>query len=92
MDGVALFQRLRRRSTGILGLLMTAYPTLESAIDALHAGLLDYLPKPFTPEQMTAALRAIASRSPAKPAGVHRIAWAIVRAIDTDAPVTTFEE
>ena len=33
--------------------LITAYATIDNAVDAMRAGALDYLPKPFTPAQVT---------------------------------------
>ncbi|MGE5360132.1 MAG: sigma-54-dependent transcriptional regulator [Bacteroidales bacterium] len=35
-------------------LLMTGQPTIEGAIEAVRLGALDYLPKPFEPEQLVA--------------------------------------
>lgn len=37
-------------------LVMTAFATLESAVDALKHGAYDYLLKPFTPQELSAAL------------------------------------
>jgi DNA-binding NtrC family response regulator len=38
-------------------ILMTAFGTLETAIQAIRAGAYDYLTKPFTPEQGSIAVR-----------------------------------
>lgn len=36
--------------TGII--MFTGYPTVSSAVKSIKAGALDYLPKPFTPEEL----------------------------------------
>jgi two-component system sensor histidine kinase/response regulator len=37
--------------------MITAYATLETAIDATKRGAYDFLPKPFTPEELRVAVR-----------------------------------
>ncbi len=36
---------------------MTAYATISSAVEAMRRGVFDYLPKPFTPDQLRALFR-----------------------------------
>ena len=56
-SGVDLILRLRRKQPQCSCILMTAYGSLESAIQALKNGAMDYLLKPFNPEQAVAAVR-----------------------------------
>jgi DNA-binding response OmpR family regulator len=37
-------------------LMFTGYATVESAVESMKLGALDYLPKPFTPEELVAAV------------------------------------
>jgi DNA-binding response OmpR family regulator len=37
-------------------LMFTGYATVESAVESMKLGALDYLPKPFTPEELLAAV------------------------------------
>ena len=50
MDGITLIRLMRQcqPSTGIV--VITGYPSQETIEEALDLGIIDYVPKPFTPE------------------------------------------
>jgi nucleotide-binding universal stress UspA family protein/CheY-like chemotaxis protein len=50
MDGVELLKNAHKRYPDLTVIMMTAYATVETAIEALKIGALDYLLKPFDPE------------------------------------------
>jgi nucleotide-binding universal stress UspA family protein len=50
MDGVELLKKAHKRFPDLTVIMMTAYATVETAIEALKIGALDYLLKPFDPE------------------------------------------
>ncbi len=45
-DGVQLMRRLQKLNHGLFSLVITAYATVESAVEAFTAGAFDYLTKP----------------------------------------------
>ncbi len=47
MDGVVLLKQLRNRLPNVPFILMTAYGTVQKAVDAMRSGATDYLLKPF---------------------------------------------
>jgi DNA-binding NtrC family response regulator len=47
MKGTELVRRLREIDNGALVLLVTAFGTIESAVEAMHAGAFHYVTKPF---------------------------------------------
>jgi two-component system, NtrC family, response regulator AtoC len=47
MDGLAVLRELRRRGAEVPILLLTAYATVPTAVEALKLGASDYLRKPF---------------------------------------------
>jgi len=57
MDGHALLQRLKAGVPELPVVLMTAYGTIEKAVDAMRAGAADYLVKPFEAEIMIEMIR-----------------------------------
>jgi len=57
MDGMALLRELRRRRPEAVVVLMTAYGTIEKAVDAMRAGAADYLVKPFEAEVLVEMVR-----------------------------------
>ena len=46
MDGLAFLQEVRRRELGLAVVLLTAFGSIESAVDAMKVGADDYLTKP----------------------------------------------
>ncbi len=58
-SGLVVLPELLRRQPGVGVIVITAYATFESAVEAMKAGAVDYLPKPFTPEQVRAAARRV---------------------------------
>ena len=47
MDGHSLLKRIRSRNPELPVVLMTAYGTVQKAVDAMRSGAADYLLKPF---------------------------------------------
>ncbi len=50
MDGLELLQKVRERHPQVLVVMITAYGSIESAVQAMKQGAQDYLLKPFEPE------------------------------------------
>jgi len=55
MDGLELLRRIRARWPGVAVILMTAYASIPSAVDAMKMGAAHYLEKPFTKEKLLEA-------------------------------------
>ena len=51
MSGLEFLRETRRLSPDTLVLIMTAYATIETAVEAMRSGAFDYLQKPFTNEE-----------------------------------------
>lgn len=56
MDGLELLREIRRRHRDLPVLMMTAYGSVQSAIDAMKHGATDYLLKPFEAEVLVTSL------------------------------------
>src|SRR5688572_20409496 len=52
MDGVAILRIAKQADPEIIVILITAYPTVDTAVEALKAGASDYLAKPFSVERL----------------------------------------
>ena len=59
MDGLALIEALRVHHPSALTLLITAYASVDSAIEALRAGAADYLLKPIVLEELARKVEAL---------------------------------
>ena len=50
MDGLEVLRRIRELDPECPTLIMTAYGTVEAAVEAMKLGAMDFLTKPFAPE------------------------------------------
>ncbi|MEJ1974226.1 MAG: response regulator [Lacunisphaera sp.] len=57
MDGITLLKQLKQYDPTSVVIIMTAYASTESAIQALKYGAFDYLQKPFKVDELMQALR-----------------------------------
>ncbi|CAN5371846.1 sigma-54-dependent response regulator transcription factor AlgB [soil metagenome] len=55
-QGLDLLPSLLRLAPGLDIVMITAYATIETAVEAMRRGASDYLPKPFTPAQIRVVL------------------------------------
>ncbi|MFH1033947.1 MAG: sigma-54 dependent transcriptional regulator [Pseudomonadota bacterium] len=62
MDGLALLGHMRRDYPETLVIIITAYGSIESSVQAMKAGASDYLLKPFDPEQLMLLLQKMAQQ------------------------------
>jgi two-component system NtrC family response regulator len=61
LDGVEVLARLRRIDPDLGVVIMTAYATVETAVQAMKAGAMDYVLKPFDNDALLRALRRSAT-------------------------------
>jgi NtrC-family two-component system response regulator AlgB len=59
-NGLDLVQALLAEAPWIKIVVITAYASIDTAVEAMRRGATDYLPKPFSPVQVRAAARQIA--------------------------------
>jgi two-component system, NtrC family, response regulator GlrR len=57
MDGVELVRRLKAEHSELAVVVMTAYGTIESAVEAVRLGAADYLVKPFEVAELLIVIR-----------------------------------
>ncbi len=58
-SGLDILRSLQTHNPGLEVVIMTAFASFETAVEAMRSGAADYLPKPFTPEQVHQALGKI---------------------------------
>lgn len=63
VDGLSILQRLRQAGTPCEVVVITGFATVKSAVEALKAGAADYLSKPFTPDELRAAVERAGRQS-----------------------------
>lgn len=56
MNGVELLGRMQQEGLDTPSIMVTGYPTIKTAIQALRLGAVDYIPKPFTRQELLSPL------------------------------------
>ena len=85
-DGIEVLREAKKKSPGLKGIIITAYPSVQTAVEAVKVGAVDYLPKPLDLNQLEKLIRdmlgpiqveigpkAIAEETVAKPVLVEEI-------------------
>jgi DNA-binding NtrC family response regulator len=62
MSGYDFLSRVKTKSPNLPILMITAYATPKLAVEAIKAGAIDYLAKPFAPEELLHAVARCAER------------------------------
>jgi len=80
LDGLETLRRIEERTSEACVLMVTAFASIELAVDAMRLGATDFLRKPMTPETLRGAVAAaIAGKSSRRP--IRRVG-----AVETLAP------
>ena len=53
MDGLAFIEKLRSQNTQTPVIVMSAFGTIENAVEAMKKGAVDFIPKPFSLDHLT---------------------------------------
>ena len=62
MDGMTVLERIRKIKPGISVVMITAHGTVANAVDAMKLGAVDFLQKPFTPDEIRHAVALVLDR------------------------------
>jgi two-component system response regulator PilR (NtrC family) len=83
MDGMILLEEVRKIDKDIIFLLVTSFPSIETAVSAIRKGAYDYITKPFNLEDVKFKIeRAIERKSLQEQVkNVRGIMWALLFSI-----------
>jgi len=56
-DGLEVLREAKDKQPQLKGIVITAYPTVETAVEAIKRGAIDYLPKPFDINRLEEIIR-----------------------------------
>ncbi len=63
LSGLEVLQRVKAADPDVMVIVITGYSTVSSAVEVMKTGAFDYLPKPFTPQELRAVVvQALAER------------------------------
>ncbi len=63
MDGLQLLEELKKIQPHLVVIMITGYATIKSAVESIQKGAYDYLPKPFTPDEVRVVIERAAEHS-----------------------------
>jgi len=58
-DGLEVLREATAQSPKLKGIIITAYPSVETAVEAMKMGAVDYIVKPFAPDALEKAIQAV---------------------------------
>ncbi len=82
MSGIDLLDRLAQNGREIIAIIITAFASLETAVTATRRGAYDFLTKPFSPDELRAAVHKAAK---------HRILTEITRRFSNEKKKVRFQ-
>jgi DNA-binding NtrC family response regulator len=56
--GIDLLRQARAKQPQLKGIIITAYPSVQTAVEAMKEGAVDYLPKPFDLNRLEESIRS----------------------------------
>ncbi|MBP1636929.1 MAG: two component, sigma54 specific, transcriptional regulator, Fis family, partial [Acidobacteria bacterium] len=62
IDGLQVLEQARKLQPEAAAVIMTAYATVDTAVEAMKLGAYDYLVKPFDPEELSLMIQKIVSQ------------------------------
>jgi formate/nitrite transporter len=92
MDGVDLVEVLDKRAPDAAIVMITGYPSVDRATEVMKRGAMDFLAKPFTPDELTgAADRALTRKRQTQTRETSRIER-IVKTFSLSFPVPSLDD
>ncbi len=90
MDGLEFITELRKTHPDLPVMIITGYASVPSATAAMRLGASDYLPKPFTPDEIIKAVERIFAEEDEKKPVIKTEVKALAPAIDQQTALSLF--
>jgi two-component system response regulator AtoC len=71
MDGLSFLKAMKKKITDSTIIMMSAYGTTDSAIEAMKLGAYDYISKPFKPDEIILTLKKAEERERLREENIH---------------------
>ncbi|MCF8019559.1 MAG: response regulator [Vallitaleaceae bacterium] len=62
LSGMEVLKKMRESESSASVVMMTAYGTVENAVEAMKLGAVDFLSKPFTPDEIRSVVKKVTLR------------------------------
>jgi len=83
VDGLELLKKIREQDREVIFLMITGYPSIETAVEAIKKGAYDYITKPFNMEDVKLRIERAFEKKNLKErlSTVQGFAWALLFSI-----------
>ncbi|MCK5076975.1 MAG: sigma-54-dependent Fis family transcriptional regulator [Calditrichia bacterium] len=83
IDGLELLKKIKRQDKKVVFLMITGYPSIETAVDAIKKGAYDYITKPFNMEDVRFRIEKAFEKKQMKESlkTMNGLVWALVISI-----------
>ena len=89
-NGLELLKMVKKEWPLTKAIMMTAYASTDTAMKAIRLGALDYIPKPFTPDELRSTVEGVLSGKLVE-APIRDAEKEMINVIDIDVPFETDE-
>jgi DNA-binding response OmpR family regulator len=91
IDGIELLRKIRKVDSDIAVVIFTGYPSLETAVQSMKLDAVDYIKKPFDPEEFRTVIDQVLrrkglSRSPEEE--LHKVIGSTIRQLRKERDLT----
>ena len=91
LDGIELLKQIRKVDSDIAVVIFTGYPSLESAVASMKLDAVDYIKKPFNPDEFREVIERVMTRkglarSPEEE--LHRVIGTTIRLLRKERGLT----
>ncbi len=62
-NGLDLVEEIKKRRPGLRVVIVTGYASVDTAVEAIKRGANDYMPKPFTPDELSSMASKVLGRA-----------------------------
>ncbi len=83
IDGLELLKKIKQIDKNVVFLMVTGYPSIETAVDAIKKGAYDYITKPFNMEDVRFKIEKAFEKKQMKESlkTMNGLVWALVISI-----------
>lgn len=91
LDGVQALEKIRKVDDDVAVVIFTGYPSLETAVQSMKLDVVDYLKKPFNPDEFRAVVERVVAkkgllRTPEEQ--LHRVIGETIRTLRKERDLT----
>ncbi len=62
IDGMQLLEAVKKKGGGVEVVMITGYASIDTAVQAMKLGAYDYIPKPFTPDELQSVITRVVEK------------------------------